>query len=203
MSKFKVGDKVVPISKSVMPNDTLDDSVVWSRARDKGQKFLYVTGYNEYGDVVCYDEKTKYRNGDYFKESDLILYKTNKERIKELEEQVEMLKYDNQLCMDKIDELHKKVKSLELVLADKSKLTQESNTYETRSDWFENLTPNQQRKVTIGDAKYFVNTYSVSKEDFSTTNYNNFNGLKTYIEFVVNEEKRVVVALLKNYLGYV
>lgn len=67
--RFKVGDKVVPVSKSVC--GPLSASMSWKRARDKGQPFIYVTMVGS--NIVCH-EKPTLNNGDYFLESDLRPY---------------------------------------------------------------------------------------------------------------------------------
>ena len=67
--RFKVGDKVVPVSKSVC--GPLSASMSWKRARDKGQPFIYVTMVGP--NIVCH-EKPTLNNGDYFLESDLRPY---------------------------------------------------------------------------------------------------------------------------------
>lgn len=74
--EFKVGDKVVPHSKSF--GWRLDDSINWTKARDAGQPFLYVTGTeSDKGSdevlVLCCHVCLA-GQGDYFLPSDLTLY---------------------------------------------------------------------------------------------------------------------------------
>lgn len=66
--KFKIGDKVVPIKKSMVGD--LIDSVVWNQAREKNQPFLYITTLNN-GWYTCSLENVS-GDGDYFKENDLM-----------------------------------------------------------------------------------------------------------------------------------
>jgi len=62
--KFKVGDKVVPISKSV--GDTLEGSFAWKEAK-AGRGFLVFEGIDiDIPCLVC--------DGDFFLEEDLVLY---------------------------------------------------------------------------------------------------------------------------------
>jgi hypothetical protein len=77
--KFKVGDKVVPIAKTV-GRISLDMSYNWNEARATGQNFLYVNelphthdiGDPEYDAYIC--GRKDGDSGDYFMESDLIPY---------------------------------------------------------------------------------------------------------------------------------
>lgn len=94
MTKFKKGDKVVPVSKNYYGK--LRDSVVYKRARELGQEFLYVIDYKSIeGNVVvrCQSHNDGY-GGDYFLESDLIFYVENdaSQKIAQLEREVEALK---------------------------------------------------------------------------------------------------------------
>jgi len=83
--KFQIGDKVVPVSKSV--NGPLSASGQWEIAnKEKNQPFLYVTiqnysdlGYK--GIIVCHENKDSC-SGDYFLESDLIPYIEPKPEVK-------------------------------------------------------------------------------------------------------------------------
>ena len=73
MRKFNVGDKVVPLSKSVW--GCLEESGIWRKAREKEQGFLYITGYeNELDCFVCNVENNGYSSGDFFKAFDLVPY---------------------------------------------------------------------------------------------------------------------------------
>lgn len=71
-NKFKVGDKVVPISKSVW--GSLDDSVEWHVANEKNQPYLYINSIDADGRFVCSHEALQEYSGDFFIESDLILF---------------------------------------------------------------------------------------------------------------------------------
>lgn len=80
--KFKVGDKVVPISKSV--GGCLDEVASWDRAQADNQEFLYVCEINsDYEcDYVC--NNTLNAHGDFFMEKDLIPYVEEPDKIPEL-----------------------------------------------------------------------------------------------------------------------
>lgn len=81
--KFKIGDKVIPLTKTIWCE--LDDSQCWKRAKGKNQGFLYVIGFESDGTLICGDNKSS--SGDFFKESDLVLYTEDKteELINKLE----------------------------------------------------------------------------------------------------------------------
>lgn len=70
--KFKVGDKVVPHSKS--RNGVLISSEAWQNAQKINQPFLYIVNIRD--DFYCCDEGDG--GGDHFNESDLTLYVTSK-----------------------------------------------------------------------------------------------------------------------------
>ena len=76
MGRFKIGDKVVPIDKTVNDYGELNDSIVWNKAKHDNQPYLYVAGFDdEEHAYVC----SKYIiddeiDGDFFNESDLIPY---------------------------------------------------------------------------------------------------------------------------------
>lgn len=75
---FKVGDMIIPISKSI--GCSLNDSVVWQRAQKLKQKFLYITRIdvndnNIIKRVICNSDIKK--TGDFFLISDLILFNEN------------------------------------------------------------------------------------------------------------------------------
>lgn len=76
MSKFKVGDKVVPVSKSLCC--ILELSNAWLNAMAKNQPFLFVIKIEK--GILC-DENVNSICGDYFLESDLIPYKEVAARI--------------------------------------------------------------------------------------------------------------------------
>jgi hypothetical protein len=82
--KFKVGDKVVPISKTYKEYQGLRNSSNWNKAKD-GQGFLYVLdpikAFAEYllgqkGNPYILSTRKDSHSGDFFMESDLIPYKT-------------------------------------------------------------------------------------------------------------------------------
>ncbi|TKI53134.1 hypothetical protein FC756_25655, partial [Lysinibacillus mangiferihumi] len=93
MTKFNVGDKVVPISKTVGGYGRLEESCAWNRVKSNKKPFLYVTGFEENDKFyICGVEEG--RGIDFFNESDLIPYKkeTKNERITTLENEVAELK---------------------------------------------------------------------------------------------------------------
>jgi predicted nucleic acid-binding Zn-ribbon protein len=77
MSKFQVGQKVVPVSKSVWGQ--LNESTVWKEAQ--GQGFMFINGFDhEENAYVCGSENSEL-DGDFFLESDLIPYVENKFKV--------------------------------------------------------------------------------------------------------------------------
>lgn len=75
MAKFKRGDKVEIISKTVSGYDGLAGSGVVKRLKENGDwPFGYVLGYEGRGTVVV-NETGKGDSGDYFREKDLLLAK--------------------------------------------------------------------------------------------------------------------------------
>lgn len=96
--KYKIGDKVIPIKKTFQ--DCLKNSVIWYRAKQQNQNFLYITRLPEdnikmWGkEYNCYvlDIKKDTNTGDYFNENDFILYKdrlkqnNQKGKVKKIEE---------------------------------------------------------------------------------------------------------------------
>ena len=96
MTKFNVGDKVVPISKTIDWNtlnrktNHLDESDIWKRALTNEQAYLYVNSIEESRNIyICSNERGG--GGDYFHESDLGFYKpkpTKNQRITALENEL-------------------------------------------------------------------------------------------------------------------
>lgn len=74
MNTFKLGDRVVPISKTVPGWEGLENSRNWRWAREKGQPFLYISDWNDEEDcyVVCSENVGD--DGDFFMPEDLIPY---------------------------------------------------------------------------------------------------------------------------------
>lgn len=68
-NEFKVGDKVIPHDKTIWGD--LDSSIVWKRARDKGQPYLYVATVE--GNRFFLNDKNE-RGGDFFKLGDFTHY---------------------------------------------------------------------------------------------------------------------------------
>jgi hypothetical protein len=76
MKEFKVGQKVVPHSKShssVVRG--LKESNEWKRAQEKGQPYLYVQRFEQDDVIVCSCKKDA-SGGDWFLECDLTSYDT-------------------------------------------------------------------------------------------------------------------------------
>lgn len=71
--KFKVKDKVVPISKS-SGKEGLENSGVWAMCKRYKQPFMYVIGTTE-TEVTCSYDGSPF--GDFFLENDLIKYIKN------------------------------------------------------------------------------------------------------------------------------
>lgn len=185
MTKFNVGDKVVPISKTVDWNtlnrttNHLDKSSAWNKALENEQKYLYVNIIDEIRNLyTCSNEP--YGGGDYFHESDLTLYKnkpTKNQRITALENEVAELKLI-------VHELRGK-KSIE---------PSTTNTVEDKP-----LTPNQQRAAIIEKAKKFVEKVSSRQSCWTVNEIGNetYRQKCTVNEFIINNEKRTVVVLVK------
>lgn len=85
-----------------------------------------------------------------------------------------------------------------VMVADKRKNLGRGYFEESALELVEEKTPNELRKEIIEKAKEFVEENSIKKEDASRDNYVSVcYFFQTYIEFVVNIEKRTVVALAK------
>lgn len=70
--KFQVGDKVVPVAKTVKGYEGLESSIWSGKGEDQG--FLYIVGYD--GDYKCYicNNVFSENDGDFFNECDLVPY---------------------------------------------------------------------------------------------------------------------------------
>jgi len=77
MSKFKVGDPVVPVSKSV--GSGFENSGTWNRAKERNQPFLFVVDF--LGNAIVCDVNINSESGDFFLESDLIPFEEVAARI--------------------------------------------------------------------------------------------------------------------------
>lgn len=80
MSRFKVGDKVVPVSKSVC-GSSLEHSVVWKYAKQMGQSYLFLNKIEGYTHICDIEVNNGEIRGDFFLESDLIPYEEPKAQI--------------------------------------------------------------------------------------------------------------------------
>lgn len=69
---YKVGDKVVPHSKSV--GCSLENSYHWEQANMNKQEFLYITGNRGKHEFWCSNKEDIDSGGDVFYLSDLTLY---------------------------------------------------------------------------------------------------------------------------------
>jgi hypothetical protein len=71
--KYQLGDKVVPVSKSV--GCSLEGSQPWERAKKLCQFYLHVVGYDSNDDTyLCSDTFNGHSGKNYFSEDDLIPY---------------------------------------------------------------------------------------------------------------------------------
>lgn len=68
---YKVWDKVVPHAKTIA--DSLEDSLEWKRAREKGQEFLYVAR-NDVSGYLSLRNDNQGITGDWFNYSDVTPY---------------------------------------------------------------------------------------------------------------------------------
>lgn len=96
-NKFKIGDKVIPLTKTVW--GSLDESNCWRRANENNQGFLYVNRFESNGDILCSDNKDG--GGDFFKISDLIPY-TEENHTQELINKLGVLINEAQLIVDSL-----------------------------------------------------------------------------------------------------
>lgn len=78
--KFKCGDMVIPIDKTKGLRD-LESSMVWRRAKERNQPFIFVCNWNEDEDAYCCDHYSNEASGDYYAESDLIHYTPTAESL--------------------------------------------------------------------------------------------------------------------------
>lgn len=75
--KFKIGDRVVPVSKSTSSIGVagLDKSVAWQKAQEMKQPFLYVVpSAHKLSSQTYACSESPNKGGDFFLESDLIPY---------------------------------------------------------------------------------------------------------------------------------
>lgn len=202
--EFKVGDKVVPISKSML--NPLEHSAVWKRAKIANQPYLYITKIDN--ETFTCNTVLNYVGGDYFKKEDLKHYQPkvkNKQRITVLEEAVATLTQQVQDMQAQIDEMMQQ-----------SKPTVEENAYGfekpgevtgeigAERTHVSQLTPNELRKLIIEKAKQFVEQ-SLNRKYPMSEGFKSIWFVKSSwdiaithtCEFIVNTEKRTVVALLK------
>lgn len=87
---YKIGDKVVPHSKSI--GNELENSVHWKQAIKDNQPYLFVVGVNKESDgieLVLASKKCNF-GGDYFKFSDVTPY-IEKEKLADNKSKVEIV----------------------------------------------------------------------------------------------------------------
>ena len=85
-NKFKVGDKVIPVSKSVCGG--LDSSIEWKASKEQG--FMYIVEDDHYK-YTCSRDNNVDQEGDYFLASDLIPH-TEDIKIEALEKDIKEMK---------------------------------------------------------------------------------------------------------------
>lgn len=195
--KFQVGDKVVPINKTVIGYGSLNKSNNWRKAKEKGQGFLFVSKFDEEVNAYVCSHENGAKYGDYFNETDLKNYKdkpTKNQRITALEKEVATLKEDIESFKSVLAKILDIKKPTEITIGNPFTIEQK-------------LTPNQRRKAIIDEAKAFVeenlakNHPNVQCQDLTNGAWF-VNGVvveKTVeADFVVNDKKRTVVALIRN-----
>jgi hypothetical protein len=70
--KFPLGSKVIPHSKHA-GLDSLKNSVVWKKAQEKGQVYLFINGYR--GDELILNDIYDVKDGvDFYLPYDITLY---------------------------------------------------------------------------------------------------------------------------------
>ena len=77
-AKFKIGDKVVPHSKSTCSKN-LNDSIVWKQCKAKNQSYMFLAIIHPDGTLTCKSVMSQTgdwfsKTGDWFLEQDLTLY---------------------------------------------------------------------------------------------------------------------------------
>lgn len=94
--EFKVGDKVVPHSKTFfLFDETVNNSIVWKRACNKKQPFLYVTEVfkKSTGDIyLMLDDHSDSVTGDYFMPHDVTLYEGDRiTKMKDIKKDIRVI----------------------------------------------------------------------------------------------------------------
>lgn len=167
-TKFNIGDKVVPVSKTVW--GCLDSSVEWHKAKEVNQPYLYVNKVE--GDtILCYHKDVEYSTGDYFAEKDLVLYVTEND-VAEITGKLEDLTQEALLVV-------------ETLKANKVDFNTEVETEV------------EEKPSIIEEAKAFVKKYGATR-DGQGHNVGNVTAQEHFYEaeFVTNEEKGKVTALI-------
>jgi len=112
--KHEPGTKVRVLKKTV--GDKIELSCNLRIARKDGQPFLYVVDWNKYKDVECYvlsNTNNAYKNGDFYAEDDVELYREevkvySKQELKnatlELVELLSKIMHDNVVLLNLSDE---------------------------------------------------------------------------------------------------
>lgn len=103
---FKLGDKVVPHQKTVSGWDGLDESLHWNKACSRGQKYLYIVGYDEEEQAWKLNADNTETSGDFYREKDFTLYEEELEwELLYLESREELDKHDYRSILEWV-ELH-------------------------------------------------------------------------------------------------
>lgn len=181
MKKFNIGDKVVPVSKTVW--GTLEESNVWKRAKEKNQNFIYINSLNgdgEHGVLTCNEEITEYDSGDFFRESDLVLYTEETgvtDNVKQLVENLKKL----------VEEANLAIKEL--------KDFQHDIQFEIQSESNEEQVPNARQQI-VNEAKAFVEKYQTVKKDDEPNKIGNATARSHYYETAFVRKGNKIVALI-------
>lgn len=69
--KYNIGQKVVPVSKTVDGWSSLNESSAWIYAKQKGQPYLYVVDYDVAVGAYVLSDSIEDDSGEYFNESDI------------------------------------------------------------------------------------------------------------------------------------
>ncbi len=159
MTKFNIGDKVVPIKKSTW--GVLENSNEWRGAQESNQKFLYINRIHSNGDISC--SRKKNMGGDFFLESDLVLYSEELEAT------------DNaQMLISKLETLV--IQANTVIDTLKSYNPQEPKTEIVTE------TNNSKRKQIIDEAKDFVEKYRSVKKGEKSHEIGNTTAQEHYYE---------------------
>lgn len=173
MTKFNIGDKVVPISKSVC--GSLGSSNVWLRAQEKKQGFIYVNSYETNGDVTCSDE-LDYNSGDFFTESDLVLYSENTVNLINTQKLIDTL----ETVVGEANVAIKTLKGYQVKETSPEPVVETTNT----------------RQEIVGEAKAFVEKYGAVRNSNGSHNVGNVTAQEHYYEAEFVTKGNKITALI-------